>query len=96
MSFLDKLRQYIAEAWQPVIAAGLHECELCVEKPFVCGSNLWIATESVVYIAPGMVLHYIEEHGYKPPEEFVEAVLESHPQGSTEFVKLVEKFLDGV
>jgi hypothetical protein len=69
---------------------------LCVEKPFACGSNLWIATEKVLYIAPGMILHYIEAHGYKPLEEFVQAEVESPPQRSGEFEKLMEGYLDGV
>ena len=30
-----------------------------------------------VYAAPNLLYHYIEKHGYKPPEEFVEALIAS-------------------
>jgi len=28
------------------------------------------------YAAPRMIAHYVEVHGYKPPEEFIEAVMQ--------------------
>jgi hypothetical protein len=33
-----------------------------------------VAGEQVVYAAPLLIIHYIEEHGYLPPAEFLEAV----------------------
>jgi hypothetical protein len=27
-----------------------------------------------VYISPVLILHYILDHGYRPPDEFIEAV----------------------
>jgi hypothetical protein len=30
-----------------------------------------------VYAAPILIHHYVEAHGYKPPEEFIEAVIQS-------------------
>ena len=32
-------------------------------------------TNGTTYIAPSLVLHYIIEHQYQPPREFIEAVL---------------------
>jgi len=31
---------------------------------------------SIVYVAPVLILHYILDHGYLPPEEFLEATTE--------------------
>ena len=31
----------------------------------------------LVYSAPALVAHYVELHGYSPPKEFIQAVLES-------------------
>src|ERR1051325_8031668 len=90
--FQEKLGGHIAEAWQPVISAGIHFCELCDEKPFACGSNLWIPTEEALYIAPGMISHYIEAHGYRPPEGFIQAVMDCPAQASEEFMELIEKY----
>ena len=28
-----------------------------------------------VYAAPALIWHYVEVHGYRPPEEFIEAVM---------------------
>jgi hypothetical protein len=36
----------------------------------VCGSD------GVTYVAPVLVLHYLEAHQYRPPESFIRAVLE--------------------
>jgi hypothetical protein len=30
--------------------------------------------DGIVYAAPTLVCHYIQAHGYFPPEEFIEAV----------------------
>lgn len=54
---------------------------------FDAGSSFWSSPEygngeiivrgesGVVYVAPRLVLHYVTEHGYRPPQEFVDAVL---------------------
>lgn len=34
-----------------------------------------IQNQDVVYMAPALVLHYILDHQYRPPDEFVEAVI---------------------
>jgi hypothetical protein len=31
--------------------------------------------EGVVYASPDMIVHYVETHGYRPPDDFIEAVL---------------------
>ena len=33
-----------------------------------------VAGEGVVFAAPVLIVHYIEEHGYLPPAQFLEAV----------------------
>jgi hypothetical protein len=32
--------------------------------------------EGRVYLCPALILHYILDHGYRPPEEFIRAVIE--------------------
>jgi hypothetical protein len=34
------------------------------------------ASSGTVYCAPTLVLHYVAEHQYQPPEEFIEAVIQ--------------------
>lgn len=54
--------------------------------------NLYIPTAETVYVVPEMILHYVLAHGYRPPEEFVEAVLACPAQGSPEFFAMVDRF----
>jgi hypothetical protein len=44
---------------------------------FVLGSSeLWVPTAGeTIFAAPSLVIHYLREHGYSPPAEFVAAVL---------------------
>ena len=35
--------------------------------------------DGVVYAAPDLIYHYVTRHGYRPPAEFVAAVLERKP-----------------
>jgi hypothetical protein len=37
--------------------------------------NLWVPGNDVIYVAPELILHYIQEHRYRPPDEFISAVL---------------------
>ncbi len=71
-----------------VVMRGLHYCELCdeespirVEVPgqvrlAVLGvGEIRIVSGDAIYAAPTLVVHYIDAHGYTPPEEFCRAVL---------------------
>lgn len=42
------------------------------------------ATRRGTFAAPDMVIDYVVDHGYRPPEAFVEAVLSSMETGSSE------------
>ena len=45
--------------------------------------------KSVIYAAPALIYHYVFEHGYLPPKEFVDAVLTGAQPGSEEHRKLL-------
>jgi hypothetical protein len=74
---------------------GLHICSLCA--PGEDGErglseshiNLFIPTRGFVYVAPGRIDHYIEAHGYAPPESFVGAVMDCPAPASEEFRALM-------
>jgi hypothetical protein len=51
--------------------------------------NLFVPGDGFLYIAPSLVLHYIDAHQYLPPEEFIKAVLECPPIRSQEYQKAV-------
>jgi hypothetical protein len=39
--------------------------------------NFGVPSGDLLFVAPEMVVHYIEQHGYRPPAEFVAAVFRS-------------------
>jgi hypothetical protein len=55
--------------------------------------NLWIPTTDCVYIAPAMVLHYVRDHSYRPPDEFIDAALTCPDQQSPAYHGLMAPFV---
>ncbi|MFC1580268.1 hypothetical protein ACFL4N_05085 [Thermodesulfobacteriota bacterium] len=57
----------IDEGW-----LGEHECEIC--NSCADSGEILIVDGHKMYVAPKMILHYVKDHSYLPPEEFMEAV----------------------
>jgi hypothetical protein len=80
-------------------ARGFHTCELCeipAQEPFQAqhGAEIlslgWaeirvFGAEGCVYAAPNLIYHYVVDHYYRPPEEFIQAVLTSPLPDSPEY-----------
>ncbi|AWM39925.1 hypothetical protein C1280_24920 [Gemmata obscuriglobus] len=95
--FSAALRAHAYDSWQPVLAMGPHFCELCSHPAPGAdraggARNFWIPSMSVVYVAPELIVHYVEDHQYQPPEEFVAAVLACPPQKSDAFLEMLRPF----
>ncbi|MFH8981160.1 DUF7919 family protein [Streptomyces varsoviensis] len=68
---------------------GVHFCELCPtldaarehlhsEGLSLGTGEIWVTgSNGVTYAAPSLIIHYIVDHGYLPPEEFRTAVMEA-------------------
>lgn len=58
---------------------GVHHCPFCVGvgRTDRAGSSAEMRVRSGItaYAAPTLIHHYVVAHNYKPPEEFIEAVL---------------------
>ena len=74
--------------WTPL---GPHTCEFC--GSFRAGGNIGIPGGDVLFVAPEMIGHYVEKHGYSPPAQFVEAVLTSPLPGTQEYSLAVKDFI---
>lgn len=84
MEFLDRLLNLLRTE-QVRIMRGLHYCPFCNEeyvqleerKILLGHAEIWVPspTREVVFAAPTLMYHYCEMHEYRPPDEFVEAVL---------------------
>jgi hypothetical protein len=49
-------------------------------------TNLFIPGDGVVYVAPSLILHYIDAHHYLPPAAFLAAVHTCPPMGSSDYL----------
>ncbi|VAW61655.1 hypothetical protein MNBD_GAMMA09-3855 [hydrothermal vent metagenome] len=65
------------------IYRGKHPCNLCAPPNDVrplCSSGTGeirvMGSDGIIYAAPTLILHYIIEHQYAPPDEFLKAVLQ--------------------
>jgi hypothetical protein len=68
------------------VMRGCHFCEFCdhEDPPRILvegssiglgGAEIWVPGKpGLVYAAPNLIIHYIQEHEYCPPDEFLEAV----------------------
>ncbi len=98
VAFLAVLKAHVAAAHQVVLFRGLHSCSLCpdglraYDRERAGYRNLLIPTGGLLYVAPELIAHYVEHHGYRPPEEFVAAVRACSAQGSEEYLRLLLPF----
>lgn len=47
---------------------------------------------SAIYAAPALIYHYVIEHQYQPPQEFIDAVMNGPQPGSSEHVTLLKNY----
>lgn len=88
--FVSKLREIICARLSNAdvhvnVIRGVHPCNLCGNEHIEIScpgsrvllgmSEIWFPATRGYFAAPSMVLHYVEEHGYVPPQEFVDAVM---------------------
>lgn len=68
---------------------GSHICELCPKddanwvsivhqgkKRLLGSGEITVCAPTRTYATPNLVLHYIAAHGYLPPDDFVDAVMD--------------------
>ena len=53
---------------------GFHMCEYCNGETSSGDVHLTFGSGKT-YIMPDMIVHYIERHGYQPPQEFIRDVM---------------------
>jgi hypothetical protein len=95
-AFRQKLLSYCRPEYVVQRYMGVHTCQFCAEpepvvqvqwegERFALGDGeIRVIGTDVVYAAPTLIYHYVAEHGYQPPQEFVEAVLKGPGPGSAE------------
>lgn len=105
--FIAKLWTYLRYPTQ--VCRGFHVCDLCEnpEKsvPIVeyKGQKREVGYYEIrvwgkngnMYAAPSLILHYILQHGYKPPQEFIDAVMDSEDADSEEYYQKILTYSNG-
>jgi hypothetical protein len=80
---------------------GLHSCALCksgnntfcrqdTKLTLGSGEIRVFSASGDTYAAPNMIYHYVLEHHYRPPEEFLQAIEQGPRPGSDEYVGHLE------
>lgn len=93
-AFLSRLKEFAKRCGQSTtalnfaVAGGIHTCEFCGNAHGT--GNFGVPDDNLLFVAPEMVVHYVEKHAYCPPEEFVAAVLRS-PLPDTDEYQLYTK-----
>jgi hypothetical protein len=76
----------------PVASAGFHFCDLGDCNRASGSQFVIIPSTTYLYVAPDLVVHYIEQHQYAPPTEYIDAVLRCPEQSSDAYVDLLVPF----
>jgi hypothetical protein len=83
---------------------GLHDCEFCPssdcheadkdgEKLLLGSSEIRVfSKKGSIYAAPNLIYHYISEHCYEPPGEFLRALREGPSPPSKDYFERLERF----
>jgi hypothetical protein len=70
------------------VQRGMHFCELCPDFPTArqntSRGNIFIGSgeicvpngEGITYASPAMIVHYVADHSYLPPEDYCRSVLD--------------------
>lgn len=85
----ERLVELARDPWQPAIAMGFHRCDLCLYDGASGRRNLYVPGDGVLFVCPELIAHYMNAHGYRPPDEFCAAVLACPPMRSMPYFKAV-------
>ncbi len=95
-----KLSEFINTRAITHVFLGIHECDLCDVELSANQLNIingfgskttFIAYKDRLYIFPDLIIHYINDHSYLPPAEFIEGALDSIPQETIEYFKRIRQ-----
>ena len=87
----ERLQKLLSRPFQPILSAGFHECELCQFDGVPGSANLFVPGDGFLYVSPELIGHYVNVHGYRPPDEFCVAVMECPDTHSIDYKKLFLK-----
>lgn len=99
LQFFERLCQLLVDPWTFVASGGVHRCGFC---QFTGGGSatyknylingvgnglLFIPSGPIIYVSPTNIAHYIDAHGYRPPEAYQRAVMECPDMRSLAYLR---------
>ena len=97
--FAIALAALAVNPWQRGVSAGVHFCELCrfsggpgsvkfgEHTVRIGADDLFVPDGDICWIAPTTIVHYVDAHSYRPPDEFMAAVQACPPMRSVEYLR---------
>jgi hypothetical protein len=103
--FVERLTQFAERSAESTAAFhwpkffGSHTCELC---PRPAGRhaedhrpeghlNFGVPAGDILFVAPALIVHYVEAHRYAPPPEFIAAVLAAPLPGTAQYATAIAR-----
>lgn len=98
--FQDRLFDFCLPEYMVHLCRGYHECQFCQNPSYMItvergyktadlgNGEIRVIGTSAIYAAPTLIYHYVVTHHYRPPKEFIEAVLTSPSPASEEYAAL--------
>jgi len=102
-AFVAKLFDLLRHPWQPAAFGGGHDCEFCRyswghhsfrlagqnDSASIGINNLFVPGDNCLFVAPSLIIHYIDAHEYCPPRAFQQAVLACPDMESMEYLRAI-------
>ena len=97
--FFVALFSMLKKPWQPFVTPGHEPCKFCRftngspelrylgEEVYIGSNNLFVPDGKKAFVAPSSIIHYVDSHGYRPPDEFQAAVLRECANSSIDLFK---------
>jgi hypothetical protein len=82
--FQERLTFFCHNPPERFVTKGSHACEFCGRVRG--GNEIRVIGDEKTYAAPVLVFHYVIVHEYRPPDEFIEAVMRAPLPDSDEMV----------
>ncbi len=85
-AFIEKLEAFCC--YRVNLTRGFQECPFCGASGLAItnqkGNKIYIGDAEIrvkskkgrIFAAPTLIIHYVKEHSYLPPQEFIEAIME--------------------
>lgn len=85
--FFERLTELARDPFEPFSSMGFHECEVCQFPEARNGRNMFIPGDGFIFVSPAMIVHYVAAHSYRPPDEFITAVMACPDMRTTAYRK---------